>query len=43
MAHKDFSYECARLRALGDLGKAIFVPAVILASSVRATEVQLGH
>jgi len=43
MAREDFSYESARLRALGDLSKAIVVPAVILASFVKATEVRLGY
>jgi len=40
---KDFSYESARLRALGDLSRAVVVPVVILASLVRATKVQLGY
>lgn len=43
MAREDFSYESARLRALGGLAKAIVVPAVVLASLVRATRVQLGY
>ena len=43
MAREDFSYESARLRALGDFSKAIVVPAVVLALLVRATKVQLGH
>jgi len=42
-AREDFSYESARLRALGDLSKAVVVPAVILASFVKATKVQLGY
>ena len=43
MARKDFSYESARLRALGDFSKAVVVPAVILTSLVSATKVQLGY
>ena len=43
MARKDFSYESARLRALGGFSKAVVVPAVVLALLVRATRVQLGH
>jgi len=43
MARLDFSYESARLRALGDFTKAAVIPAVILALLVRATEVQLGY
>jgi len=43
MAREDFSFESARLRALGDLSRAIVVPAVILTSLVKATEVQLGY
>lgn len=40
---KDFSYESARLRALGDLSRAAFGPVVILALLVRVTKVQLGY
>jgi len=43
MAREDFSYESARLRVFGDLAKAIVLPAVVLASVVRATKVQLGY
>ena len=43
MAREDFSYESARLRALGDFTKAVVVPAAVLASLVRATKIQLGH
>ena len=43
MAREDFSYESARFRAFGDLAKAVVVPAVVLASLVRATKVQLGY
>ena len=43
MAREDFSYESARLRALGDFSKTIVVPAVILTSLVKATKVQLGY
>ena len=43
MTREDFSYEGARLRAFGDLAKAVVVPAVVLAALVRATKVQLGY
>ena len=43
MAREDFSYESARLRALGDLTKAVVVPAVVLTSLVKATRIQLGY
>jgi len=43
MAREDFSYKSARLRALGDLAKAVVVPAVVLASLVRVAKVQLGY
>ena len=43
MAREDFSFESARLRAIGDFIKAVFVPAVVLMSLVRATKVQLGY
>jgi len=43
MTREDFSYESARLRALGDFAKAVAAPAVILALLVRATKVQLGY
>ena len=42
-AREDFSYESARLRALGDLSRAVVVPVVILASLVRVTKVRLGY
>ena len=43
MARKDFSYESARLRALGDFARVLVVPAVVLVSLVRATKVPLGY
>ena len=43
MTREDFSYESARLRALRNLTKAAVVPAVVLASLVRVTKVQLGY
>ena len=43
MAREDFSFESARLRAIGDFTKAVVVPAVVLTSLVRATKVQLGY
>jgi hypothetical protein len=43
MAREDFSFESARLRAIGDFTKAVVVPAVVLTSLVRTTEVQLGY
>jgi len=43
MAREDFSYESARLRALGDFTKVVVVPTVIPALLVRATKVQLGY
>lgn len=43
MAREDFTYESARLRALGDFTKAFVVPVAVLVSLVKATEVQLGH
>jgi len=43
MAREDFSYESARLRALGDLAKAVVVPAVVLASLLKATKIELGY
>ena len=43
MAREDFSYESARLRALGDLTKAVVVPAVVLTSLVKATRIELGY
>ena len=43
MTRDDFSYESARLRALGGFSKAVVMPVVVLALLVRATNVQLGH
>ena len=43
MAREDFSYESARLRVFGGLAKAVVVPAVVLASLIRVTKVQLGY
>lgn len=43
MAREDFSYESARLRALGDLTKAVVAPATVLAALVRTTKIQLGY
>jgi len=43
MTREDFSYESARLRALGDFTKVIIVPTVIPVLLVRATKVQLGY
>ena len=43
MARKDFSYESARLRALGDLAKAVIIPSLVLTSLLGATKIQLSY
>jgi hypothetical protein len=43
MPREDFSFESARLRAIGDFTKAVIVPAVVLTTLVTATKVQLGY
>lgn len=43
MTREDFSYESARFRALTDLTKVVIVPAVVLTSLLKVTNVQLGY
>jgi len=43
MTREDFSYESARFRVLTDLTKVMIVPAVVFASLLKVTKVQLGY